>query len=345
MRHLRHPFLPSLSRSLSAFSFPFYAANVYTLNNFLLVVNKPSSVLLALLVWPRCCSCSCSSPSYSAVGRLISHVASSSCGSFSIRLYGCIWFVCACVFPFCCRNVLTCGSLEFSSLLASASLSSFLAIPLQLLPCRGFVVSVNWRILKTHKIALCLPFHFGFFPLSFPSFGLAVAAAAAAFAYPSRVNLCKGAAVAWCIWLKRSCSCSVYLSRYSCSLGLFSCYLCLAPPPSPACQSSLSWRLSICKWCISGEKMLLMIYLHLALIYANVSLSPIVWIAACLPACLSSSFPLPTSHFLFLALSLLPAFFPKRFIISFFGFFNFSCTLENYYGIFKSFLFAFRDSL
>lgn len=29
---------------------------------------------------------------------------------------------------------------------------------------------------------------------------------------------------------------------------------------------------SICKWCISGREMLLMIYLHLALIYANVSL-------------------------------------------------------------------------
>jgi len=29
-------------------------------------------------------------------------------------------------------------------------------------------------------------------------------------------------------------------------------------------------RVSICKWCISGREMLLMIYLHLALIYANV---------------------------------------------------------------------------
>lgn len=48
------------------------------------------------------------------------------------------------------------------------------------------------------------------------------------------------------------------------------------PVPAPSPTVFVLARLSICKWCISGEKMLLMIYLHLALIYANVSLSPIV---------------------------------------------------------------------
>jgi len=37
-----------------------------------------------------------------------------------------------------------------------------------------------------------------------------------------------------------------------------------------SCSSGIFGGVSICKWCISGREMLLMIYLHLALIYANV---------------------------------------------------------------------------
>lgn len=68
------PLLFLLLLRLLPFPFPFYAANVYTLNNFLLVVNKPSSVLLALrlrLLLPP--SLLFTSPS-STLERLISHV-------------------------------------------------------------------------------------------------------------------------------------------------------------------------------------------------------------------------------------------------------------------------------
>lgn len=96
---------------------------------------------------------------------------------FSIRLYGCIWFVCV-WFPLRWQNVLTCGSLEFPLpfLVPSPCCLCLLLLQLVLLYTssfsRAFVVSVNWRILKTHKIALCLPFHFGFFSSIFHSLPL-----------------------------------------------------------------------------------------------------------------------------------------------------------------------------
>jgi len=130
----------------------------------------------------------------------------------------------------------------------------------------------------------------------------------------------------------KNCSCSPSLSCsfLSLCLSLF----------SSGWLSSLSWRLSICKWCISGEEMLLMIYLHLALIYANVSFSVFV------------------SFFFFLFL-FVPACFPcllnltvnsekkkkkqkrlQRNLLSFrrarFGFFNFSCTSRKIIMAFSS---------
>lgn len=173
MRHLGHPFLQErflLSLFLGFFSFSFlYAANVYTLNNFLLVVNKPSSVLLlsfsplSLYSW---------SSSYQPRRR----------PAVPFRYaYTAVFDLCVCV----CRKR---AHMRFTWIFLTLFLLLLLlllpfATPLQLLPCclcRAFVVSVNWRILKTHKIALCLPFHFGFstaqfslpacLPAAFPPF-------------------------------------------------------------------------------------------------------------------------------------------------------------------------------
>lgn len=152
----------------------------------------------------------------------------------------------------------------------------------------------------------------------------------------------------WCIWrdrdegtllgpplLQAAAACISLPLPHSCACA---CSFSLSLSLSVLVVVFVLARLSICKWCISGEKMLLMIYLHLALIYANVSLFPIVWLPDCLPPCLPPSLSLP----------LFAACFLWEFVISVsfrLGFFNFSCTLENYYGIFKSFLFAFRDFL
>lgn len=106
MRHLGAPLLFLLS-TLSAplwllpFPFPFYAANVYTLNNFLLVVNKPSSVLLALRLRLRpllllhfsVLSATLLSSSLSSSSSLVS------CGSFFDTLIW-LYLICVCVVPF-----------------------------------------------------------------------------------------------------------------------------------------------------------------------------------------------------------------------------------------------------
>lgn len=126
------------------------------------------------------------------------------------------------------------------------------------------------------------------FPLFFTPFSFGFSCfRAAALAYPPRVNLCKRRrrldacdererAGEWSLLL-----CCKQLQHVSPSLFH-------TPVPAPSPSVFVLARLSICKWCISGEKMLLMIYLHLALIYANVSLSPIVWLPACLPPLLLS---------------------------------------------------------
>lgn len=109
-------------------------------------------------------------------------------------------------------------------------------------------------------------------------------------------------------------SCSMYLSPSPTLLCL--CLLLLPLSLSVLVVVFVLARLSICKWCISGEKMLLMIYLHLALIYANVSLFPIVGLPDCLPPCLPLS----------LSLSLFAACFLWEFVISVsfrLGFFQF----------------------
>lgn len=127
MRHLGAPLAGTLSTLLAPlwllpFPFPFYAANVYTLNNFLLVVNKPSSVLLALRLRLLLLSFSPSS----TLQRLISHVVVvlvlvlvvvagvlrflfryAYTAVFDLCLYVCVWV------PLRWQNVLTCGSLEF----------------------------------------------------------------------------------------------------------------------------------------------------------------------------------------------------------------------------------------
>lgn len=155
--------------SPSSFSFSFlYAANVYTLNNFLLVVNKPSSVLLALRL--RLLLLSSFSPLHTPLLLLHLSVLSAtlsllSCGSFFdtlIRLY--LICVCVCVCgSFLCAGK-TCShavhlNFPFPQLLAPAACLLCLPVLLAsaascysfnlLLPSssswssRAFVVSVN----------------------------------------------------------------------------------------------------------------------------------------------------------------------------------------------------------
>lgn len=107
----------------------------------------------------------------------------------------------------------------------------------------------------------------------------------------------------WCIWrdrdegtllgpplLQAAAACISLPLPHSCACA---CSFSLSLSLSVLVVVFVLARLSICKWCISGEKMLLMIYLHLALIYANVSLFPIVGLPDCLPPCLPPSLSLP----------------------------------------------------
>lgn len=127
---------------------------------------------------------------------------------------------------------------------------------------RAFVVSVNWRILKTHKIALCLLFHFGFFSSIFHSFPLVAASPspcavfscfrAAALAYPPRRQFMqKAPPPSWCIWRDREMK-----ER---SWGLLCCKqlqhvsLFHSPVPAPAPSLSLS---ACCRLCLGSVKYL-----------------------------------------------------------------------------------------
>lgn len=85
------------------------------------------------------------------------------------------------------------------------------------------------------------------------------------FRFPPR-GICR-----YSMWRKcRLHSCSYLASELSFCLVLC-LWLVSRPIPIPIpIRIRIRRRVSICKWCISGREMLLMIYLHLALIYANV---------------------------------------------------------------------------